>query len=89
VDVNLVLESTKSTDIEIGAWINVLGYVKSSSHGNKTKIAAAEKKDGIARSRRSLVKALMVYSSGSIDLGEYERVLFESKEAKKRLGDGG
>ncbi len=88
VDINLLLESIKSTDIEIGAWINVFGYVTWSSHSNKARVAATEKNTGTVPLRRSLVKALMIHSAGTIDVGEYERVLAESSKAKRELGMG-
>jgi hypothetical protein len=86
VDINLLLESIKSTDIEIGAWINVLGYVTWSTHANKTRVASVEKKSGKALLRRSLVKPLLIHSAGSIDVGKYEKVVADSREARRSLG---
>ena len=88
VDINLLLEVLNPTDIVVGAWINIFGYVVWSSHSNKSRVMAMEKATGTGPLRRSLVKALMIHSAGTIDVGKYERVLSESMQAKRELGVG-
>jgi len=81
VDINLLLETVKTTDLQVGAWLNVLGYVRYRSS------AAVER--GSATSpleRRSIyVEAVMIWAAGAIRIGEYERVLRDCKEVDRRV----
>lgn len=61
VDINPILDTVKFQDLEVGAWINVVGYVSSSS---QTEASA-----------RSSVQAVMIWSAGIINLDEYESAL--------------
>ena len=75
VDVNLVLENLKREDMQVGAWLNVVGYVegvgKTESQGRS--------KDGVMNGGQEVmrvkVKAVMLWSAGALDLGKYERAL--------------
>lgn len=82
VDLNLLLSSLKSTDTQVGAWVNVMGYV--------TEPAALDLKErkakvDVPKGREVFVQAIMLWSAGSINLGEYERVLKERQEVERRL----
>lgn len=67
VDVNILLSTLKSTDTQIGEWINVIGYVQE-----------REVKLGHKAVR---VQAIMLWSAGSIKLADYEKAVKERKEA--------
>lgn len=77
VDVSLLLENVKGEDLEVGAWLNVLGYcegiVKERLH-----IKDERGRDGDAgRVPKVKMKAVMLWNAGGVKIGEYERVLAE------------
>lgn len=69
VDVNVLLSTLKSTDTQVGEWINVIGYIQESE-------AKLEQK-GVQ------VQAIMLWSAGSIKVVDYEKAVKERKEAKR------
>lgn len=69
VDINAVLETVTSEELRVGAWVNVLGYVRRSKNAGET----------------IYVEAVMVFPAGAIALGEYERILYESMEVERRV----
>ncbi|EAL88354.1 conserved hypothetical protein [Aspergillus fumigatus A1163] len=81
VDVNAVLESVTAEELRVGAWVNVVGYVRSwDSDGGDA--------DALRKLRMSspvYVEAVIVFSAGVIELGEYERVLREALEVVRRI----
>ncbi|KAI9778457.1 MAG: hypothetical protein M1839_008103 [Geoglossum umbratile] len=84
VDIHLPLSTLKPTDTQFGEWVNVIGYVTEgspppgSSGGDKRN--APKGKERMAAS----VQAIILWSAGTIDVGEYERVLEDRLEAEKR-----
>ncbi|MCJ1338938.1 hypothetical protein MMC09_004227 [Bachmanniomyces sp. S44760] len=66
VDINLLLDAVKTTDTQIGEWVNVIGYLE-------TKVTGIAK-NGAAKSR-NYVQGIMLWSAGPIKLREYERAL--------------
>ncbi|MCJ1362796.1 hypothetical protein MMC16_001902 [Acarospora aff. strigata] len=83
VDVNLLLSTLKSTDTQVGEWVNILGYVTSPPIYN----SRTDRKPSSKASKRAtvFVQAVMLWSAGSIHLGEYERTLKERKDVEKRM----
>lgn len=77
VDVNILLENLKREDIAVGAWVNIVGYVKEVI--NKSEIAKGLNEDtgqgGISRVDLVKVQAIMLWPAGGIKIGEYERAL--------------
>lgn len=82
MDVNLLLSTLKPTDTQVGEWVNVMGYVTS-----QPVLARPNRKpdSGAPRQATVAVQAVLLWSAGSIKLGEYERILTERKELEKRL----
>jgi hypothetical protein len=81
VDVNAVLESVTAEELRVGAWVNVVGYVRSWCSG-------CNDHDTLRKLRMSspvYVEAVMVFSAGVVELGEYERVLREALEVERRI----
>lgn len=64
-----MLETVTSEELRVGAWINVIGYVR----------RPTEQPSDV------YVEAVMVFSAGAIKLGEYERILHDSLEVDKRV----
>lgn len=71
VDVNLLLETLKTSETRIGEWVNVVGYVtrqqsKSSSH-----------ETGLAQV--TSIQAIIYWSAGALKTDEYEDAVAESQ----------
>ena len=69
VDIELLLETLKREDIQIGEWVNVIGYIQQAVEG-EGKTAAAGKDSTQIR-----IQAIMLWSAGRINLREYEKAL--------------
>jgi len=69
VDITLLLDTLKTTDTQTGEWVNVVGYVNERF------------RDG--SSVEVMVKALMVWSAGAINISEYEAVVEERKNSEQ------
>jgi hypothetical protein len=65
VDVNLLLETLKSSDTCLGEWLNVVGYVTLPHPEEKTAAHSTH------------IQAIMVWSAGAVKLNEYEMGLTE------------
>ena len=77
VDVNLLLENLKREDIAVGAWVNIVGYVgETINKKEKAKnLNGNTGQEGISRVAVVKVQAIMLWSAGAIEVGEYERAL--------------
>ena len=74
VDVNSILGSLNSDDLCVGAWLNVVGYTRPRlpgyhQHGQRWRDLVSDNADSVC------VDAIMVFSAGSIEIFEYERIL--------------
>ncbi|KAL4811519.1 CST complex subunit Ten1 [Aspergillus unguis] len=79
VDVNAVLEAVTWEELCVGAWVNVIGYVRQTSPalGDNVKEPAGSVFASVH------VDAVVIFSAGVVDLGEYEQILSESLDAEK------
>ena len=94
VDVNLLLSTLKTTDTQVGEWVNVVGYVEAS---NEAPAARLKTMGGESAQRRYgkdaagnltipiRVQAIMLWSAGAIKVVQYERAV----EERKRVEAGG
>ena len=102
VDVNVVLESLKREDMQVGAWVNVMGYAgevlregkrgRGQGNGQRKTLLAKKKEDGVPEGPRAVrvrVQAIMLWSAGAIKVGEYEGTLEERSKMEKGFGEGG
>jgi hypothetical protein len=69
VDVGLLLNSLASNETQIGEWVNVMGYIASSS--SQQKQSTSQRDVGI--------QAIVLWSSKAFDLAGYERSLDQRK----------
>ena len=67
VDVKLLLNTLKSTDTQIGEWVNVIGYI--------TIDQQIPPKQPNGHNSDIQVQAIVLWSSGSLKLGGYEKSL--------------
>jgi hypothetical protein len=97
VDVNAVLQDLTSEQLRVGAWLNVLGYVRDAATPNPSLSSSqlsSQQSDGAAEigtppvrvTPRSVhVDAVMVFPAGAIALGEYERILRNALDVERRM----
>ncbi|KAK7732163.1 hypothetical protein SLS57_001143 [Botryosphaeria dothidea] len=78
VNIDHVLESVKRTDLEVGAWLNVIGYVSAPPDSSKR---TARK--GRAHNAAEIVyaQAVVLWSAGDIKLDAYEKAVEARKAA--------
>jgi hypothetical protein len=65
VDIYHLLDAIKADDLEVGAWLNVFGYVRPETQAN-----LKESHDG-----QVYVEATMIVNAGAIRIGEYEQTV--------------
>lgn len=97
VDINAVLQDVTSEELRVGAWLNVLGYVRDSStptpsfsssqFSSQQSNAASEAMTALVRvsPRPVYIDAVMVFPAGAIALGEYERILRNAQDVERRM----
>lgn len=61
VDVNNLLDVLNVETTQVGAWVNVVGYVRQNSESQL-----------ISKPRASTVSAVLIWSAGAIKLEDYE-----------------
>ena len=75
VNVDLLLEGLKREDTEVGAWVNIIGYVEDVvGQGNKDSNPNGREEGGDVRVN---VKAVMLWNAGGVRIEQYEKVLQE------------
>ena len=80
VNIDHVLESVESTDLEVGAWVNVVAYVTDAEED--TTLIRPRKSS--RRKRRAVgvrVQAIMLGSAGMLNVVTYEKALEDRKLA--------
>lgn len=84
-DVRLLLETLKGADTAVGEWVNVMGYVTSIRINNTKQVAQC--RGGMQDVEEAIVhiQAILLWSAGSVNIGEYEKVLKDRKEVQRRL----
>lgn len=66
----------KREDLEVGAWVNVLGYCEGVVE-KRLHMKDQKGRDDDAGRVQVKVKAVMLWNAGGVKIGEYERVLAE------------
>ena len=84
---NLLLDNLKSTDTQVGEWVNVIGYVqddeKATAPRNCNRVLNQKTKASGMNGRVQIVQAVMLWSAGAVKLGEYEKSL-EARRASEK-----
>ncbi|KAF8473486.1 CST complex subunit Ten1 [Kalaharituber pfeilii] len=68
VDITIVVEQIPIGELQIGEWVNVLGYIT----------------DMQADGGTVCIQGIQIWSAGGIDLGKYERQLREKEKVDRR-----
>ena len=95
VDVNVVLEGLKKEDTQVGAWINVIGYVEEVVREVKRRQGQGQEKMGPdtrngervregPRVVRVKVQSIVLWNACGVKIGEFERTL----ESRLKLEEG-
>lgn len=79
VDINAVLETVTSQELSVGAWVNVLGYVRRKRRSDGDPALSESNPNPV------YVEAVMVFPAGAVALGEYERILQEALGVERRV----
>ncbi|OJD34811.1 telomere length regulation ten1 [Diplodia corticola] len=99
VNIDHVLESVKCNDLEIGAWLNIIGYVQSppQTASLSSTVPRASRSNPPPPKRRAkkaqrekladgvYVQAIMLWAAGDIKLEDYEEAVKARKEADAEL----
>lgn len=72
VNITNFLESAERELLEVGTWINVIGYLRQSKMtGKVTSTNSKHASRGDAKQRHVLVEASALWSAGAVQLDEY------------------
>lgn len=85
VHLDHVLESITPTTIQIGTWLNVVGFISRNEDTEHKDVQAASNKSSRPMLKVVTVDAVMIWDAGSIKLDAYEKAL----EARKACGTAG
>lgn len=73
---NLLLENLKSTDTQVGEWLNVMGYVQRvDGSGAVRKSSRPDGGKGPNEGHAVKVQAVMLWSAGAVKVWEYEKAV--------------
>lgn len=95
VDINATLETMRSEDLSVGAWLNVLGYVRHQRQvwqsqpppkQRQRQQEPPQNEAGPTITHSVYVDAVMVFPAGSVEIGEYERILKDLQVVEKTFG---
>ncbi len=67
----------KSTDTQVGEWVNVMGYIEDDNRGSRREKGRGRAEGENAGAVR--VQGIMLWSAGSVDLGQYEKAVLWRK----------
>ena len=75
IDVELLLESLKREDLEVGNWVNVVGYVEGFLPAGKKGVGEAIQNgwQGGNGAQSVRVKAVMLWGARELKIEEYEK----------------
>lgn len=95
VDINVILETLRRDDLEVGAWVNVLAYVQpdqaeddpklSSERLRERESASGAKSQSGSSTMNVKLQAVMLWNAGAIKIADYERAV----ESKMNLDNPG
>ena len=80
VDVRLIVESLKPHLLQVGSWLNVIGYTRKFELTRKRK---GDDRDNPMPASKVHLQAVLLWSAGPIRLAEYEHVLSRQQEAQQ------
>ena len=80
VDINLLSETMKRTDTQVGEWVNVIGYVQVEEDGRRG--ARKKKVQREEQGQTVKVQAVVLWSAGSVKLAEYEKSVAMRKSSE-------
>ncbi|KXG45267.1 Telomere length regulation/capping, TEN1 [Penicillium griseofulvum] len=93
VDINALLEDLTAEELRVGAWLNVVGYVResepvpqpSSFHSTPDDANQLGQGSSTVPPRPVYIEAIMIFPAGAIAIGEYERILCNSQRVERMI----
>ncbi|KAJ5385198.1 Telomere length regulation/capping TEN1 [Penicillium concentricum] len=93
VDINALLEDLTAEELRVGTWLNVVGYVResetvprpSSFYSTPDDASRSSQRHSTVPPRPVYVEAIMVFPAGAIAIGEYERILCNSRRVEQMI----
>ena len=82
VDVNILLSTMQGTDTQVGEWVNVMGYIEDEHRGLRRAKGKGKRNGEGAGVSAVRVQAIMLWSAGSVNLGEYEKAVLGRNKAR-------
>ena len=78
VNIDLILETTKCSELQYGAWVNIIGYVERSTLGavKRKRSSSYSKPQGFD----TKIQAVLLWDAGAIDVPSYERTIALQQE---------
>lgn len=112
VDINALIETVRFEELCVGAWVNVLGYVRHWQHqhghqngsGHQDRYRSRYDQQQEVQRRQLLsgqaqngpipaetcpvyVDAVMLFSAGPFEIGEYERIVKDTQDIERRCAN--
>ena len=87
-DVNVILETVKREDLEVGAWVNVMGYVsavQAAGRDDRSSCTIAKSRDISSSALVTVtIQAVMLWNAGAINIAEYEKAVHQRLQDQAR-----
>ena len=81
VDIGIPLETLKTPNLQLGEWVNVIGYV----HAEPKPLRANGASISLQNTKAVPVQAIMVWSAGSLKIDAYEQAAVAKTEQDSRM----
>lgn len=79
VSIEVLLETRDHTLIEVGSWVNIIGYVRNMPHSYDV----TDSRESRRPKHSAFVEATMIWSAGTVKLEKYDAALTELQKAQK------
>lgn len=64
IDIEHVLDSLQNTEVSVGAWLNIVGYVQNRNQGSSLR-------SNDQSTKRTRVQAVLLWNAGSLNIATY------------------
>lgn len=89
-DIKVILETVKREDLELGAWVNVMGYIsgiEAARSVDQSSSIAKSKQISSAALATVTIQAIMLWNAGAINLADYEKAVHHRLQAQARKSE--
>jgi hypothetical protein len=85
IEITQVLSTVKSTDLQAGSWLNVIGYVRRSLPRKSKRKRAND--PTLITLPHVIVQAILIWNAGAVKISDYESMLSHQQEVKRLAQD--